>query len=79
MTDVDRDRGSEVLYCRPTRKTRAFAVVQEDGQSFKLDGAGNVKAAGLVRTTGRQRSIYVTVTGRMTGGTASVQSIAASK
>src|SRR5271165_898415 len=62
-TSVDRDSNSEIRYCSPTAKTKSFAVVQHDGMIFRLDAAGNTKAAELVRKTGRKSPFPVVVTG----------------
>jgi hypothetical protein len=63
-TYVDRDRAAEVRYCAPNQKTKSFAVVEGDGESFALDPAGNVKAAALVRQTGKKQLWPVNVSGQ---------------
>ena len=75
QTEVDRDRGSEVRYCRATGKTKTFALVGIDGQSFDLDAAGNVQAVDLAK----QRTVFVKITGTRSGGTVKVDSISAAK
>ncbi|HTA72197.1 MAG TPA: hypothetical protein VK776_28145 [Bryobacteraceae bacterium] len=75
MTYVDRDKNLELRYCAPGARTKYFAVVQQDGLSFKLDSAGNSKAAELVRKTGK-RSVYpVAITGEMNKNTIQVDSL----
>ena len=75
---VDRDQNWEIRFCSPKAKTKSFTVVEPTGESFKLDSAGNAKAAELIRTTG-VRQPYVTVTGEMTTNTVKVDSIVAAK
>jgi hypothetical protein len=75
--DVDRDRDLEIRYCLPSPKTKSFAVVQFSGQSFKLDSAGNAKAAEIVPKTTKKSRIHVTVTGQMVKNVVSVDSIIA--
>jgi hypothetical protein len=74
-TYVDRDRGAEVRYCAPSTKTKSFAVVEQDGESFTLDPAGNVQAAALVRQTGKKQLWPVNVTGQRQKGQVKVSSI----
>lgn len=78
-TFVDRDRNWELGFCKPNAKTKSFAVVKPDGTSFKLDSAGNAKAADLVRNTGKQRMYRVAVTGNASNRTVNVDSIALSR
>jgi hypothetical protein len=75
MTAVDRDKNLEIRYCSPKEKTKSFALVQSDGLNFKLDSAGNTKAAELVRTTGKRPHFAVAVTGEMGRNTIHVDSI----
>jgi len=75
LRDVNTDREAEVRYCRPTRKTTSFAVVDFNGQSFTLDPAGNTKAAALAHN----RIFHVTVTGQMQKRTLQVDSISPAK
>jgi hypothetical protein len=76
LTSVDRDTNREIRYCSPNAKTKFFAIVQTDGLSFKLDSAGDAKAAELVRTTGKQPLYRVAVTGSVNKKTINVDSIA---
>src|SRR5579862_3702955 len=71
---VDRDQNWEIRFCSPKAKTKSFTIVEPTGESFKLDSAGNAKAAELIRTSGA-RQPYVTVTGEMTQNTVKVDSI----
>jgi len=79
LTDVDRDRDLEIRYCSPNARTKLFAVVQQSGQSFKLDSVGNAKAAELVRKTGKKSSFVVAVIGEMSKNTVQVDSISMSR
>ena len=73
--DTDRDRGSEVYFCRPTPKTKTFTIVDYDGQSVDLDASGNAKAADLVRQAPAKSVIAVTIAGQKHGKIVSVDSI----
>ena len=76
LTSVDRDTSREVRYCSPSARTKSFTVVQRDGlKSFRLDSAGNAKAADLVRNTGKKSLIVVDVTGEINRNTIKVDSI----
>jgi len=75
LTNVDRDRGLEIRFCSPNGKTKAFAVVERDGPSFKLDVGGNTKAAELVHKAGKKAYYIVAVTGEMTKNTVTVDSL----
>lgn len=57
--DVNTDRNYEIRHCLPSAKTSSFSLVQPDGQSVKLNSAGNVKAAEITRNTGKRSRIYV--------------------
>jgi hypothetical protein len=74
-TFVDRDGNLEIHYCHPRAKTKAFAVVTADGQSFELDSAGNAKAAELVRQSGKKSRYDVAVVGGTSKQTIQVESI----
>ena len=73
---VNRDRGMEVWYCAPKKKTNFFEIVDYDGHIYKFDSAGNSKAAQLLQTTGKKSSYFVDVTGLISRNTIAVQSIA---
>jgi len=75
LTYVDRDKNQEIRYCSPSARTKSFAVVQPDGLSFKLDSAGNAKAAELVWKTGKKSLFAVAITGEMSRNTIKVDSI----
>ena len=75
LTYSGRDMQSAVLYCAPTVKTKTFAVVQDDWDILQLDAAGNVKAADLVRKTGKQRLIEVNLTGEKNKSRVKVDSL----
>jgi hypothetical protein len=74
-THVDRDGNLEIRYCRPRAKTKSFAIVTPDGQSFELDSAGNAKAAELVRQSGKKSRYDVAVVGGISKHTIQVESI----
>jgi len=76
---VDRDKNSEIRYCRPNAKTKLFAVVMENGLSFKLDSGGNAKAAQLMSKPSKQSSFEVSITGEMKADTVKVESISLNK
>jgi len=76
---VDRDRGFEIRYCSPNAKTKAFTLVLDDGETLKLDTAGNAKAEELVKNTGKKRYFRVEVTGVQTKDTVKVDTISAIK
>lgn len=79
MTEVDRDRDLEVRLCTPGAKSKSFVILERNSQSFKLDPAGNAKAAELVKNTGKKTFLEVTVAGEIYKGTIHVVSIAAAK
>jgi|HubBroStandDraft_4_1064222.scaffolds.fasta_scaffold496391_2 hypothetical protein len=78
-TNVDRDRNLEIRYCSPGAKTKSFAVVQQDGLSFKLDSVGDARAVELVRKTGKKSPFTVAITGEMIRNTIKVDSISIAK
>jgi hypothetical protein len=73
--NTNHDRGYEIRVCRPSAKTRSFAVVDSDGVSFELDPSGNEKAADLIRRAPKESVISVTVTGTKHKDTVRVDSI----
>lgn len=75
LTSVDRDTNSELRYCAPRAKTMSFTLVLTDGQSFRLDAAGNLKAADLVRSNGKSARLFVSVNGEVAKNTIRVESI----
>lgn len=75
---VNRDRSLEVQLCSPNEKTKAFALVPENGDvRLDLDAAGNAKAVELVRKTSKRVFFTVTVTGQEEKNELSVSSITA--
>jgi hypothetical protein len=62
--DVTHDRGLEVRYCRAKARTKYFTVVQQDGQSFKLDSTGNAKASEILRKGDQKLVFVVHITGK---------------
>jgi hypothetical protein len=77
--DANHDRDFEIRQCSPNAKTKEYAVVDHDGQSLKLDAAGNAKAAKLVSDLHRKGRLEVNVSGRKSKETLLVTSIAASQ
>jgi hypothetical protein len=77
--NVNHDRGYEIRVCRPNARTKAFTVVNSDGQSVQLDASGNVKATDLVRQADRKSRLLVTVTGEKQKDTVRVDSISLAK
>jgi hypothetical protein len=75
LTSVDRDTNREISYCSPSLKTKSFAIVESSGQSFRLDAAGNAKAAELVARTGKKSRCAVVVAGEMSKALVKVDSI----
>lgn len=76
---VDRDRDWEVRFCSPNRKTKLFSLVNHDGLSFKLDPAGNAKAAELLGSANKKSLLKVSVTGEISKDAIKVSSIAKAK
>ena len=72
---VDRDGNLEIRYCRPRAKTKCFAIVTPDDQSFELDSTGNAKAAELVRQSGKKSRYNVAAVGGINKHTIQVESI----
>ena len=72
---IDRDKNMEIRSCYPKPKTGSFAVVLENGLSFRLDPAGNAKAAELVRRIGKKSLFLVAVTGERNRNKVKVNSI----
>jgi hypothetical protein len=62
-TTVERDMNTEVRYCAPKPHTQGFAVVLPDWDNHTLDSTGSIKAAELVRQSGKKSLLEVTVTG----------------
>jgi hypothetical protein len=74
-TQANRDKDADVRFCAPNEKTRSFAIVDQDGTSFKLDAAGNEKAAEITRQSGKKEFLKVVVTGDKNKGRIRVDSI----
>lgn len=79
LTAVDRDKYQEFWYCSPTKKTRLFAVVQNDGAVVPLDPAANPKIEEVVRQAGKQLPFAVTVTGERSDHVVRVDTISKRK
>lgn len=75
ISDVDRDKDADVRFCAPNAKTKSFAIVDHDGLSFKLDAAGNAKAAEITRQAAKKEFLKVVVTGERRRGRVQVDSI----
>lgn len=74
-TSVDRDKDMEIRHCSPSPKTKSFAIVDFDGLSYKLDSAGNAKAADIVRGIGKKSHVAVAIDGELDKHTIKVASI----
>lgn len=75
-SDVGRDRSFQARYCHPTGKTKTFVFMQQDGLDFRLDDAGNAKAAELVRDVGKKAaSSSLNIAGEKSGNLIRVTSI----
>ncbi len=59
--------------CTPTAKTASFGLETGDGKVFRLDAAGNAKAAAMVKSG--KTDAAVTISGAMNGETVKVDSI----
>ncbi len=75
LTAVDRDINMELRFCSPRAKTMSFTLVLADNLSFRLDAAGNAKAAELVRKTGKTQRLTVAVTGEAVKHTIQVEAL----
>ncbi len=76
---VNRDKDREVRYCSPNAKTKSFTFVDHDGIGFRLDPAGNAKAAEIVPKTGKSHVLEVTMTGEKNKDLIEVNSISRAK
>jgi hypothetical protein len=74
-SDVGRDRSFQARYCHPRGKTRTFVFMQQNGLDFRLDDAGNAKAAEFVRKVGKRAASLLTITGEKSGRFIQVTSI----
>lgn len=74
-TAVDTDKGYEIRYCTPKRKTKSFAVVERYGPALRFDSAGNAKAAAYMQSARKQSMYAVAVTGQLNGKRIQVESI----
>jgi hypothetical protein len=60
---VDRDLYWEVRQCRPGAKTKAFGIVNQDGEFLRLDPASNSEAAAVAANVDRKSTVRVVVSG----------------
>jgi hypothetical protein len=72
---ASRDLSGDVTSCLPTKKTKSFAIVQEDWTALKLDPSANAQVADLVQSSGKKARINVTVTGERHKNTIAVESL----
>lgn len=79
MTAVDQDVNSEIRYCSPRAKTKAFALVEPDNSVLRLDAAGNAKAADLMRGERKAQVVRVVVNGTEKKDTIAVASLEPAK
>lgn len=72
-----RDKMAEA--CGPTAATTSFAFQARDGKVYKLDSAGNAKAASAMQSgalkSDKDGDVHVSVSGSMQGETLTVDSI----
>lgn len=73
--NVNHGRGFEIEACRPSKKTKIYAIVNADGYTFELDSAANPKAAEIVRGAGKKRVLSVKITGEEENKTLKVDTI----
>jgi hypothetical protein len=62
---VDSDRNHDLVACRPRPRTKSFTLVDENGLTYKLDSAGDSRAADLIGNAARKSPIKVTITGEI--------------
>lgn len=72
---ADRDVSMEVRFCAPKAESKTFPIVLPDGESVKLDPAGNARAAELVRSAPKGSLLEVTVTGNRIKDSINVDSL----
>lgn len=69
--------------CAATASTTNFAILTSDGQIYKLDSAGDSKAASELKSGAlkpdKDGDIHVSVSGNMKGDTVSVDTISSGK
>lgn len=73
------DQSYPIRYCSPSVKTKAFAVVQQDGATFDLDPAGNGKVIALLSQTAKRPVYVVNVTGEISRNVVTVDAISMAK
>jgi hypothetical protein len=61
--------------CAPTSSTKVFAIQTPDGKTYRLDNAGNAKAAEVVKKADPSKGSDVTVSGSLDGQMVKVDSI----
>jgi hypothetical protein len=76
---VTRDMDLVIKHCAPKAKTKSLGLVQKDWPMFKLDPAGNTKAAEFVKNTAKQGMYLVTIVGNMDGRILKVESVSMAK
>lgn len=67
--DLDKSniQTKDASVCAPKERTEAFAIQTSDGKIYKLDSAGNAKAAEFFKATKIKPDIDVTISGTMSG------------
>jgi hypothetical protein len=73
------DQAMDVRLCRPTARTKTFAIVQGDWLRLKLDSSINAQAAELVRNADKKSYLGVLVTGEKNKDTVKVETISAAE
>lgn len=74
-TSPNRDMSFDVRACRPTDDTKKFMFVSSDWRGFKLDPAGNARAAQLIGNGQSHRAIHVSIKGALSKRTIRVTSM----
>jgi hypothetical protein len=62
---VDRDRDFDIKACHPSPHTKSFTLIDPNGLTYRLDSAGDTRAAGLIRNAPKKSPLQVTITGQM--------------
>lgn len=68
-------KGALPSSCAATSATKVFAIQTADGKIFRLDSAGNTKAAEVVKNSDPTKTSTVTISGSLDGQMVKVESI----
>jgi hypothetical protein len=75
---VNWDQNLVIRYCSPNKNTRSFAVVGQNGLSYKFDAVGNEKAIDLGLNSSNKLAYVANVTGSISQNTVNVRSVSIS-